>query len=144
MGRSAEGGGTATGHLAWRTHRTNTLAFKAELVAAGLEPGLSIAALASSYGMNANVLHRRLKDHARTGCRQPVAPQLPSTIDTTDTSPSVPEFIALRLPGITPEAIATEFKVDLRKGALSATVTWPIHAAADFARFAQWAVAVLN
>ena len=144
MGRSAEGGGTATGHLAWRTHRTNTLAFKAELVAAGLEPGLSIAALASSYGMNANVRHRRLKEHARSGRHLPIAPQPPSTIDTTDTSPSVQEFIALRLPGITPEAIATEFKVDLRKGALSATVTWPIHAAADFARFAQWAVAVLN
>ena len=54
-------------YTARRTHRTYTPAFKAELVAACLEPGTSIAALANSHGMNANVLHRWLKEHARTG-----------------------------------------------------------------------------
>jgi transposase-like protein len=50
-----------------RTHRTYTREFKAELVAACQQPGVSIAALASSHAMNANVLHRWLKEHERSG-----------------------------------------------------------------------------
>jgi hypothetical protein len=82
--------------------------------------------------MNANVLHRWLKEHERTGCHQPIAPT---------PSPSMPEFIPLSLPNSTTEAVPVELKVELRKGPLSMTVTWPIHAAADFA---QWAAAVLK
>ncbi len=81
-----------TRYTARRTHRTYAPAFKAELVAACLEPGTSIAALASSHGMNANVLHRWLKEHERTGCHQPVAPQPPSA---PTPLPSMPEFTRL-------------------------------------------------
>ncbi len=128
-------------YTARRTHRTYTPAFKAELVAACLEPGTSIAALASSHGMNANVLHRWLKEHARTGRHQSIEPQSPSA---PTPSPSMPEFIPLRLPSITPEAVVAELKIELRKGPLSMSITWPMHAAADFAHFAQWAAAVLK
>ena len=51
-----------------RTHRTYTREFKAELVAACQVPGASIAAVAGAHGMNANVLHRWLKEHALSGC----------------------------------------------------------------------------
>ena len=128
-------------YTARRTHRTYTPAFKAELVAACLEPGTSIAALASSHGMDANVLHRWLKEHARSGRHLPIASQQPSI---PAPSTSMPAFVALRLPNVTPEAGATELKVELRKGPLSMTVTWPMNAAADFAHFAQWAAAVLK
>jgi transposase-like protein len=50
-----------------RTHRTDTREFKAELVAACRVPGASIAAVAGAHAMNANVLHRWLKEHARSG-----------------------------------------------------------------------------
>ena len=53
-----------------RTHRTYTPEFKAQLVAACQRPGASIAALAGQHGMNANVLHRWLKEHQRGGCHQ--------------------------------------------------------------------------
>ena len=60
-----------------RTHRTYTPQFKAELVAACMQPGASIAALALRHGMNANVLHRWCKEfhqgHHRqslVGCRR--------------------------------------------------------------------------
>jgi len=46
-----------------RTHRTYSPKYKAELVAACLQPGASIAALALQHGMNTNVLHRWLKEH---------------------------------------------------------------------------------
>ncbi|MDB5895511.1 MAG: hypothetical protein JWQ88_3042 [Rhodoferax sp.] len=45
----------------------------------------------------------------------------------------------LCLPNATAEAVATELKVELRKGAQSMTLTWPMQAAADFVHFAQWA-----
>lgn len=124
-----------------RTHRTYTARFKAELVAACGQPGVSIAALAGQHAMNANVLHRWLKEHARTGCHQPIASQ---QLSTPAPSPSVPEFIALRLPSAAPASVSAELKIELRKGALSMTVSWPIHAAADFAHFAQWAAVVLK
>ncbi|WP_148262966.1 transposase [Alicycliphilus denitrificans] len=48
-----------------RTHRTYTPQFKAELVAACRQPGASVAAVALQHGMNANVLHRWLKEWAQ-------------------------------------------------------------------------------
>lgn len=55
-------------YAARHTHRTYTREFKAELVAACQVPGASIAAIAGAHAMNANVLHRWLKEHARSGC----------------------------------------------------------------------------
>lgn len=91
--------------------------------------------------MNANVLHHWLKEHARTGCHHPIASQQPRE---PDPLPAMSEFIALRLPSVTPDAVTTELKVELRKEAFSMTVSWPMHAAADFAHFAQWASVVLK
>lgn len=128
-------------YTARRTHRTYTPAFKAELVAACQQPGTSIAALANSHGMNANVLHRWLKEHARTACHQRIEPQPPSE---PAPLPPMPEFIPLRLPSVTPESVVAELKIELRKGPLSMSITWPMHAATDYAHFAQWAAAVLK
>lgn len=58
-------------YTARRTHRTDTSAFKAELVAACLQPGTSIAALAGRHGMNANVLHRSKSMHAQAATSPP-------------------------------------------------------------------------
>ena len=121
-----------------RTHRTYTPEFKAELVKACQQPGASIAALAGQQGMNANVLHRWLKEHQRSGCHQLAKPCM-STI--TMTPPPAPAFIALALPPVTPVHTEQEIKVELRKGALSMTMTWPLSAAADLA---SWTAAILK
>ena len=78
-----------------RTHRTYTRQFKAELVAACQQPVASIAAIAGGHGMNANVLHRWLKEHERNGCHQLVAAN--SSGSAVLASPT-PAFIALKLP----------------------------------------------
>ncbi len=59
-----------SGYSTRRTHRTYAPEFKAELVAACHQPGVSIAALAGQHGVNANVLHRWLKEHQRNGCHR--------------------------------------------------------------------------
>jgi hypothetical protein len=50
-----------------------------------------------------------------------------------------PAFIALALPPVTPVHKKQEIKVELRNGALSMTMTWPLSAAADLA---SWTAAL--
>nr|WP_315240884.1 transposase [uncultured Albidiferax sp.] len=121
-----------------RTHRTYTPEFKAELVRNCQQPGTSIAALAGEHAMNANVLHRWLKEHQRSGCHQLVKPCMPTIAEAP--SPAA-AFIALALPPVTPVHKEQEIKVELRKGALSMTMTWPLSAAADLA---DWTAAILK
>ena len=120
------------------THRTYTAQFKAELVAACGQPGVSIAGLAGQHGMNANVLHRWLKEHQRSGRHQLAAHSPAAALGPTS---SLAAFIPLQLPPVTPQPEAPEIKVELRKGVLSMSVTWPVSATAEFAR---WAGAMLK
>nr|WP_326529747.1 transposase [Rhodoferax sp.] len=117
-----------------RTKRTYSAETKAELLAACKAPGASIAAIASSHGMNANVLHRWLKDSSQaSSCTGSTA------LDMTDRT--VPAFIAVPLPAQTTEPVEREIKVEVRKGSLAMTVTWPMSAASEFA---SWSASVLK
>ena len=124
-----------------RTHRTYTAEFKAELVAACQIPGSSIAAIAGQHGMNANVLHRWLKEHQQSGRHQRIA--CSSTAQSLVTSPSVAAFIAVKLPATaTPEPRSKDLiKVELHKGAVSMIITWPTDAVDDLA---QWTRVILK
>ena len=118
-----------------RTHRTYSPEFKAQLVAACQQPGASIAALAGQQGMNANVLHRWLKEHQRGGRHQLVQAHKHATAAVSSQGPA---FIPLALP---PAPKEYEIKVELRKGALSMVVTWPLSAGAALA---GWTAALLK
>jgi transposase len=121
-----------------RTHRTYTAQFKAQLVAACQQPGVSIAALAGQHAMNANVLHRWIKEHHRSGCHPLAAPDrasepVPSSLQSA--------FIPVQLPSAVAQPGPQDIKVELRKGALSMALTWPLSAAAQFA---SWSAAMLK
>lgn len=117
-----------------RTHRTYTPHFKAELVAACQKPGMSIAALAGQHGMNANVLHRWLKEHERSG-RHALTEQHVLK------NPERPAFVALALPTPKVPNQSQDIRVVLSKGALTINVSWPMHAVADLA---SWTTAILK
>ena len=118
-------------YAAQRTHRTYTRQFKAQLVAACQLPGASIAALALHHGMNANVLHRWLKEYARSGCHQ-IA--VTGSLGAWTTSSPTPQFLPVQLPVQTTEQIPPPvIRMELHKGALSMAITWPTAAAADCA-----------
>ena len=125
-------------YLTPRTHRTYTAQFKAELVAACGQPGVSIAALAGQHGMNANVLHRWLKEHHRSG-RHQLAVRSPAAAPAA--ACPLAAFIPLELPAAAAQPEAREIQVELRRGALSMIVTWPVSAAAELA---SWTGAVLK
>lgn len=123
-----------------RTHRTYTREFKAELVAACQVPGASIAAIAGAHAMNANVLHRWLKEHARSGCHEQ------STSGSANRSSvalhqHTPAFIPVQLPMPGPESETQSIKVEIRKGALTMSITWPGSARLEFA---SWAASILK
>ncbi len=120
------------------THRTYTPEFKAQLVAACQRPGASIAALAGQQGMNANVLHRWLKEHQHSGRHQLTASSMRAGDGVTSPTPA---FMPLALPAATAVSEESEVKIKLRKGALSMVVTWPLSAAAELA---SWTAAVLK
>lgn len=119
-----------------RTKRKYSAETKAELLAACTAPGASIAAVASANGMNANVLHRWLKESSQS--RQSIAT---SATAAAVARPSVPSFLALPLLTRPTEPVEREIKVEVRKGSLVMTVRWPTSAASEFA---CWSASVLK
>lgn len=129
-----------------RTHRTYTPQFKIELVAACLRPGASVAALALQHGMNANVLHRWLKEYeqGRHHCGDAVTPAAAPGL----TNHAVPAFVPLQVNAVSPlcaEARVSDgqpaapfsqadIRIECQRQGMSVTVHWPVAAAADCAQ----------
>lgn len=98
-----------------RTYRTYTPEFNAELVTACQQPDVSIAALAGQHGMNANVPHRWVKEHARGACHLLGAQPVIGAADR-------PAFVPVPLTAPMPEHKDRELRIELRKGALAMVV----------------------
>lgn len=111
-----------------RTHRTYTAEFKSQLVAACQQPQASIAGLAVQHGMNANVLHRWIKEHQYDGRHQIAHAGDPAVA----TRQAPPGFVAVQLSEQS-QVGAADIRVEIRKGATALTINWPIAAAAQCA-----------
>ena len=83
--------------------RRHSAEFKAEVIAACQQPGVSIAAVALAHGLNANLLRHWIIKHERAVT---VAPERNRD---------------------------DNIRVELRRGATTMTVVWPMSAAADCA-----------
>ena len=88
---------------------------KAQILSECKQPGASVASVAMSHGINANVVHkwRRL---ASAGA----APLVDGA------------FIPVVLPPPAANAVH-DIRVELRRGATTMTITWPVASAADCA-----------
>lgn len=122
-----------------RTHRTYTPQFKAELVAACLQPGASIAALALQHGMNANVLHRWCKEYRQghhhlnvIGVAADVPPQTTPAFIPIDLSAAIPTCVGEQPVAATP-AMA-DIRIECQRPGMSVSVHWPVHAGAQCAQ----------
>jgi transposase len=106
-----------------KTRRQYSAAQKALVLAECGEPGASVAKVAMGHGINANVVHRwrqLSQDTTLTGLAK------------------TSKFIALPLPAPTvPAAVAPDVRVELRRGPVSITVTWPVGAAAELAAWTR-------
>ena len=91
---------------------------KAQVVAECDASGASVAKVAMSHGINANVVHRwrQLAREARVPASAPTS-----------------EFVAVSLAPPPVAASARDIQVQLRRGATAMTITWPVSASAEFA-----------
>jgi len=89
--------------------------FKTKVLAECSRPGASIAKVALAYGLNANMIHTWRRD-----ARGAVAPALAGA----------GEFVPLQLAGSAVGAAALPpIRIELRQGATSVAIAWPVEAA---------------
>jgi len=94
--------------------RRHSSEFKAEAIAACRQPGVSIAAVAMSRGLNANLLRRWMVEAEGAQAAAPsIRKPLPGTAET---------FIALPAPR---SADGEPIQIEIRRGAVTVSIRWP-------------------
>ena len=110
--------------------RRHSREFKAEVLQACREPGASVAGIALARGVNANLVHRWLRLAALVPAAK--APERPA-------EDGGGEFVALRLPAPPVVAALPDIRIELRRGATSVSVSWPMQEAGACAVWlGQW------
>jgi transposase len=94
-------------------------------------PGASVAKVAMSHGVNANIVHgwRKLAREREGAAMSPPSP----TTSPAKTSASVPQFLPVSMAQTTPPPAPVDIQIELRRGAAAMKITWPIAAAAECA-----------
>jgi transposase len=98
-----------------RTRRRHSAELKAKILVECARPGASVAAVALAHGINANVVHKWRRLAAGDAMPAPAA-----------------AFVSIPLP-VPMAGPAADIRVEIRHGATSMAVTWPIAAAAECA-----------
>ena len=102
--------------------RFYSLELKVQVVQTCAQPGASIAAVALQHGINANIVHRWIREHRQgTLVTQPQA-FVPVTLSTES------EPVAIQPVAVTARA---EIRMELRRGTSAVTVMWPSEMAGD-------------
>jgi transposase len=94
-----------------KTRRRYAAELKQQILAQCAEPGASVARIALSHGINANVVH---KWRSQSGGVLPAR--------------QTPSFVSIPLP-LPVSAPAPDIRIEVRRGATSVCVTWPLAAA---------------
>ncbi|MDM0037044.1 transposase [Variovorax sp. J22P271] len=100
------------------SRRRHAAELKRQVLAACAEPGASVAQVALAHGLNANLVHkwRRVVDAGGIASKP---------------SDQQAEFVLLTLaPGL---SIASDIHLELRRGAITVSVTWPLSASGQCA-----------
>jgi transposase len=116
-----------------RSRRTYSPEFKAQLVAACRIPGMSVASVARTHGINHNILHRWLRE-----LPDPGALRLPDI-----TRKATPAFIELPITESNAPAVvaADSVHVEIERGDLSVKLHWP---AASASACTHWLLELLR
>lgn len=100
-----------------RTRRRHGAEFKAQVIRACRQPGVSVAAVALANGLNANMLRRWVAEAARGG---PVV------------ASCQPGFVAVQMAS-TPAAAQPDIHIELNRGPTKIVMRWPACLAGDCA-----------
>ena len=105
-----------------RRRREHSAEFKAQVVAACSAPGVSNAAVAMAHGLNPNLARRWVREAERRGGGALVK-AANSAVPTA--------FVAVQLPPA--QAVPTDIRIELRRGPIAISVSWPCTAASQCA-----------
>ena len=110
-------------HSKAATRRRHDDELKAKVLAECDEAGASVAGVAQSHGLNANLVHKwRRNRRAQAG------------MDATAVDEKVAgAFVALQLPAAASPQPAPDIRIELRRGATTVTIAWPGQAAGECA-----------
>jgi len=98
---------------------------KAQVVAQCRVDRASIAAVALAHGINANIVHRWLREQPATAAPKPINPFIPLNLP----APEVEDAAPVHAVG-TP---SPDIRVEIQRGTGVVTVNWPVEAAASCA-----------
>lgn len=105
--------------------RRHSPEFKQRVVEACLQPGASVAGVALAHGINANLARRWLRARGELPPSRRVSP-----------SPA-PESNALEFVPLRIESAPPDIRLELRRGATTVTIHWPVPAADECAAWLQ-------
>jgi len=117
-----------------RRRRQYSQEFKAEVIAACQQPGVSIAAIALIHHLNANLLRRWVGEAEGTSPRpitRRIAPAPSSMAPAALTAPVAPAFVPIRLDEA--NSRPSEIRIEIQRGPQSVSVSWPTSAATECA-----------
>ena len=106
-----------------RRRRRHSEEFKAKVAEECRRPGVSIAAVALANGLNANLLRQWVAEREGKSSTTPALPPVTPT----------EEFVSLPLVATPKPAEGTDIRIELRRGAMAVTISWPSQAAGDCA-----------
>jgi transposase len=111
--------------------RRHSAQFKALVLEQCTVPGASVAKVAMSHGVNANIVHgwRKLARQRDGGAAWPPS----RTALPVKTAASVPQFVPVSMAQTTSPPALADIQIELRRGATAMKITWPIVRAAECA-----------
>jgi hypothetical protein len=111
--------------------------FKRQIIAACLEPGVSMAAIALANALNANMVRRWVVDFSKHSC-----PGRSRTASKLAPVHGNPAFVPVRFEPMppAPNPVTTDIRIELQHGATAVQIHWPLQASAQCA---QWLREVL-
>lgn len=98
---------------------------KTQVAAECQAPGASVAGVALAHGINANIVHRWLREHARDGLSIASQGFVPLTLE----AGAVEPFRATAMP----VEIKRDIRIEVRRGTGSVSVNWPLEGAVSCA-----------
>ena len=110
---------------AGRQRRRHSPEFRASVIQACLQPGVSIAAVALANGLNANLVRKWVIEAHPRGLPASRSASTPEGL------PPGPTFVPLALP--TSSAASGAIQIELRRGETTVSVSWPVSAAGECA-----------
>lgn len=119
-----------TEHAKRKKVRAHPPQLRVQVLSECAQPGASVAKVALRHGLNANLVHKWRRE------------QRESDGGTAGVQSGGAEFIALPLAPPAPAAIAAvaaDIRLELRRGATTINISWPVAAGAECAAWlAQW------